>query len=136
VKHAGSGRASPDLGQVGPVGPVGSPASPGRGPKRYGASAVRLGRDLRPSAVVLVRCCMRARRAVRARVSREGAHRGLSRSGEGWNRSRRGRGRQVQVQNLHAGARVGSRALPACRRLRQWHRRLRFSCTKSRAGEI
>jgi hypothetical protein len=130
------GRIWPGCARSGPDWPSRLAGQPGRGPKRYGVSAVRLGSDRRPSAVVLVRCCMRARRAAWARVSRGGGSPRSSRSGEGLNWSSHGRGRRVQAQILHAEARVGSRAPPVFRRLRQWRLRLPFSCTKSRAGEI
>jgi hypothetical protein len=101
-----------------------------------GLPSIRLDEDRWPTTVVLVGSCMCKRGPAPARVSLKGGSLRSSRSGEGWNRSRRGRGRQVQAQNLHAEARDGSRAPPVFRRLRQWHRRLRFSCMKSRAGEI
>jgi hypothetical protein len=86
--------------------PAGSPASPGW-PKGYGlVLAARSDEDRRPSVIVVVACCMRARGTSPARVSREGCLPRASRSGEGQNRLRRGRGRQWRPQSLHAGSRV------------------------------
>jgi hypothetical protein len=78
----------------------------------------------------------RERGITSARVSREVCSPRSSGSGDGWNRSRRGRGRQMQAQIVHAEARDGSRVPPVFGCLRQWRCRLRFSCKKSRAGEI
>jgi hypothetical protein len=71
------GRIWPGLARSGPDRPSRLAGQPGRGPNRYGTSAVRLGRDRRPSAVVLGGLCMRAREA-QPRLGFHGkwAHRG------------------------------------------------------------
>jgi hypothetical protein len=57
------GRIWPGLARSRPDRPSRLAGQPGWGPNRYGASAVRLGRDQRPSAIVLGGLCMRAREA-------------------------------------------------------------------------